>query len=802
MTILGKKISPEGCALLFDQSEDLVFIMEKTKSTYRYFFANEKANKLFGVSLQGKIFSDVLPEDITGDIQRKYDQVFTSQIPLTYVDINLFSPNHYAAETTLSPIVSDKDSSYILAITKNVQHKQVLEENVLFMNSYLTHSVEPTLLVDLSGNILRANVAFAEVFGYQESLVVGKNIEDLDLHKSYDLDKETRVGLMKKIQQGNGLSGIISEKKIKNGRFSTFSISYSPIKDDLGHVTALSIVYKDISVLLKMSKELIQSKEFYKNLFSLNPHPVFELNLRGDITKANSAAQEVFGYSIQDLKGKSFADLLSPVYKVENVQKKFKEVKEQGIVDTTLKIVNHKLETLICEVTFIRVIVESELKGIFGIVKDITKETVAEMKLQKTLKDLENLKQALDSSAIVAYTDPQGLITYANEKFSEIAQFDRVDLIGKPFKLVNSNYHSEKYFQHLWGTISAGQTWRGEFRNKSKNGRIYWVDSTIVPLMDENEKISQYISIQTDITDKKIYQAELQRREEMYRLITENSHDLIMVTNRKGKITYASPSHIQLLDYPIEDLIGQNHSILISSDFVTSWNDYVNQAFIDEVGQSFESLFLSATQQEYWVETKTNPIYEQNGEIENMVFVSTEITDRKKLEQNLKYMAYHDSLTDLPNRSYLKNTFPAILREAKQLQKSIVLFYIDGDNFKEINDRHGHDVGDEFLRLFGKSIQSCLLEEDFVVRLGGDEFLVVLPNLAHKKDIIQIIIRIQKRLKKGFSIGNERFTPTSSIGISRFPFDGNELDLLMTVADKALYYAKSRGKNTYHFATE
>jgi diguanylate cyclase (GGDEF)-like protein/PAS domain S-box-containing protein len=281
-------------------------------------------------------------------------------------------------------------------------------------------------------------------------------------------------------------------------------------------------------------------------------------------------------------------------------------------------------------------------------------------------------------------------------------------------------------------------------------------------------------------------------------IVFENTRECITITDADGNIIDVNPAFSRITGYTHEEVLGKNPRFLKSG--------HHDQAFYAAMWQSINT--TGCWSGELWNRTKNGECYPElrsisaitdiQGAVTHYIGISSDISQLKQHEKQLEHIAHYDALTGIPNRVLLADRMRQAIAQAKREQKLLGVCYLDLDGFKPVNDTLGHQAGDQVLIEIARRIGNILREGDTVARLGGDEFVVLLPDLNHAEECIATLKRLHKNIALPIYIQGQSFLLTASIGVSIFPDDGNDPDVLLRHADQAMYVAKQSGKNRYH----
>lgn len=315
-----------------------------------------------------------------------------------------------------------------------------------------------------------------------------------------------------------------------------------------------------------------------------------------------------------------------------------------------------------------------------------------------------------------------------------------------------------------------------------------------------NERLEEKVKERTAALIAEI--AERKKVEEQLRKLSqaiEQSPSIVLILDTEGRIEYVNPKFSQITDYAPEEVVGLNLRDLSEQ----SPKEYQQMWKAITSGEEWRGEFRSKKKngELYWELTSTSPIRNPEGIITHFLVVKEDITQRKRDEETILHMAYHDALTDLPNRSLLNDRLTQALVHARRNKQMLAVMFIDLDRFKTINDTLGHAIGDQLLQSVAKRLVNLLREGDTVARMGGDEFILLLPGITQAESAAKIAYKILEAFKPSFYFNDHELHVTSSIGIALYPDDGEDAETLLKNADTAMYRAKEQGRNNYQFYT-
>ena len=437
--------------------------------------------------------------------------------------------------------------------------------------------------------------------------------------------------------------------------------------------------------------------------------------------------------------------------------------------------------------------------GASTIARDITlrKRSEEQLKLQSA---------ALEAAAhAIVITDHEGKVVWLNQAFTTLTGYSKQEVLGKNPRLFSSGEQPETYYAKLWSTISLGKVWQGELVNKRKDGTTYTEEMTITPVAQNvgNAPYTHFVAIKQDVTKRKRLEEMLQNNENKYRALFEESADANWLMDEKGFLNCNSAA-LQMFGY------SAGAEMMHPAD-ISPPNQPDGTPSRVAAEQKMAAAFLNGKERFEWMHQR------KNGNVfpaevcltaltlsgrPTLLATVRDITDRKAAEERVRYLAYYDALTGLPNRTLLQDRLAKALASARRRKDKLALLFLDLDRFKDINDSLGHSVGDLLLQEIGERLKRWGREQDTVARLGGDEFLIMVTEIKDATDAAVAGERLMDAMTAEFVVQGHPFSVNCSLGISVFPEHGADSETLIKNADAAMYSAKDNGRNNFRFFTE
>ena len=415
-------------------------------------------------------------------------------------------------------------------------------------------------------------------------------------------------------------------------------------------------------------------------------------------------------------------------------------------------------------------------------------------------KVLENLPIGLAVNSL-----DMSVVGYVNARFRELygasSGDGACDLVGFLDRLCPDCEQRQALQQRFLKDFGGGWVERMQWDDiqvRGHDGSLRYLQAVNTPLPEHGLMIS---TVQ-DVTERKLAEDALRESERRYQIMAEASPVGIFQCDQESRCRYVNRRWREITGLTASQAASDGWLAAVHPDeqeaVAANWRLAAAKAQVFRT----ECRFRRPHGQTAWVLMQVEPVIDERRQPSRFIGSVTDISQRKRSEEEIRRIAYYDALTKLPNRTFFLEQLRRTLSAAKRAERRAALLFCDLDNFKDVNDSLGHDKGDLLLQGIAERLSACIRQGDTLSRLGGDEFVLLLPAVKSDRDAVMVARKIKEQLARPFDLEGHEVYTTPSIGIAFFPDDGETVSTLLKHADMAMYAAKARGRNRYQFFSE
>ncbi|MBM4446908.1 MAG: PAS domain S-box protein [Chloroflexi bacterium] len=422
---------------------------------------------------------------------------------------------------------------------------------------------------------------------------------------------------------------------------------------------------------------------------------------------------------------------------------------------------------------------------------------------EKALRQSEERYRTILDEMQDAYfeVDLAGNFTFVNDSQCRLLGYSNKEMLGMNYRGHIAKEDAQAVYQAFNQVYRTGKPIKNLiYKVIRKDGTTGIAETSASLLWNAQGEVIGFRGIGHDVTERVQMEEALRRSEERYRTILEEIEEGYYEVDLAGNFTFANDAACRQFGYSREELIGMNYRVYVPKEDVKSVYKAWNKVY--RTGKSLKSYLFATIRKDgtqMFLENSVSPLRNKKGKIVGFRSVSRDVTERKQLAQKLADMATHDSLTGLPNRTLLSDRLTMGLALSRRSGNRLAVLMLDLDRFKAINDAMGHSVGDQLLKAVAEQLTGIMRKSDTIARIGGDEFVLVLPQISQANHVTKLAQRILDVFRQPFVFDGHRLDITTSIGIAIYPEDGKEIESLLKNADAAMYWAKEQGRDTYRF---
>ncbi|MBP1711286.1 MAG: hypothetical protein H6Q49_1488 [Deltaproteobacteria bacterium] len=561
----------------------------------------------------------------------------------------------------------------------------------------------------------------------------------------------------------------------------------------------------DITERKVMEQSLLKSEEKYRSILENIEEGYAEIDLKGNLIFFNDALCRIHEYTREETMS---IDNYRAVMDEANAKKIFYHYNEVYTTGESQKEVEYEIITKSGKRRYIETSItpikdpSGRVYAFRGILTDRTERRKAEETLRQSEVKYRTILEEMDEAYFEV--DLAGNYTYVNDAISRLLGYPQEELLGTTFRKQVNEEDTALLYEAFGKIFTTGKPVRDiAYKAIRKDGEIRYSEITGFPIQNQKGEVVGFRGIGRDITERKRMEETLRQSEQKYRTILEEMDEAYFEVDLSGNYTYVNDAISRLLGYPQEELLGTTFRKQVNEEDTALLYEAFGKIFTN--GKPVRDISYKAIRKNgeiRYAEIAGFPIQNQKGEVIGFRGIGRDVTERKRSEEQIRHMATHDALTDLPNRMMFGQLLNHAIQAAKRNKRKLAVLFIDLDRFKIVNDTLGHEAGDMLLKTTAARFKQTLRAMDVVARLGGDEFVILVEEVDNPGQLVTVAQKILSAAMKPVSLMGEECRVTASVGISVYPKDGEDDQALMKTADKAMYFAKEEGKNNYQFYSE
>ncbi len=686
---------------------------------------------------------------------------------------------------------------YLVGLGEDISEEQKTRQELLESEARLRMVFDTAdiriIIFDLDGIILLANDSRIQTVGRKSSDLVGHSIYDLVAPNELDKLRERYTGIMK-----SGQGAVFEDyHQTPNGDF-WFSSQIDPARNASGEIYGIQIVAINITERKKAEKELQSAEALWKFALEGSGSAVWDMNVATGEVKYTARWWEILGYDgVAPENDPGWQAHLHPDDKQrakENTARLFDGETVTSVVELRMRCKDGSYKWVMTHGMVVERDEQNQPLRIVGTVSDITERKQAEL----ALRDSERRYRALFESGNIHTTifDLDGRILMTNEASARSHDLRPEEMIGKTLFELDPN-NAQTHLQRFREVARTGETINIEESFPLKDG-LHWFSTQIQPIALEKGEMTAIQAVAFDITERRRMEDALRKSEELWKFALEGSGDSVWDWDVEHNNVILSQRWKEQLGYAPGDDTGAWFEHVHPEDVALAEANNLMLRSGVEPTTSIELRLRRKDGRYCWMLARGMVASrDESGNPTRIIGTNTDITPLKEHQQQLEHIAHYDALTDLPNRLLLSLRLQQAVTQSQRRNQSLAVVYLDLDGFKEINDQHGHDIGDELLVVIAQRMKSALREGDTLARIGGDEFIAVLTDLNQPQDCEPVLHRLLQAASLPATIADLILNVSASNGVTIYPGDGADADQLIRHADQAMYQAKQAGKNRF-----